>query len=93
MKSILRNRSCAAVLGLFLALGATSGAHPGPPGHAHFPDEVDEFDQVTITSPAKSDVGQFDLGGLMVLMLVGGCLIYAFSQKQGGIWRDSTSEH
>jgi hypothetical protein len=83
----------AAAFAMFALSGAFAQAHPGPPGHTHFPDEVDEFDQtvaVRVESPAKPD---FDLGGMLVLAVIVGCLAYALFQKDGGIWSDTTSKH
>ncbi len=80
----------AVLLGLFLA--AHASAHPGPPGHYH-PDEVDEFDQVAVATPAAENTNDFNLGGILVLAGIGACLGFAFFQKEGGIWKDVTAHH
>lgn len=79
-----------AALAIFLGVGAFAQAHPGPPGHYH-PDEVDEFDQVSIVEPVASR--DFDLGGILVLTGIAACLGFALFQKQGGIWADATRKH
>lgn len=82
-------RACVASSVIGLASLATG--HPGPPGHYH-PDEIDEFDQVAMVSPAASQ-GHFDLGGTLVLAGIGACLAFAFFQKDSGIWKDATAKH
>lgn len=79
-----------AALAIFLGSGALAQAHPGPPGHYH-PDEVDEFDQLSIVEPAAGR--NFDVGGVMALTGIAACLGFAFFRKQGGIWADATSSH
>ncbi|MEP2775559.1 MAG: hypothetical protein ABJQ29_03690 [Luteolibacter sp.] len=79
-----------AALAIFLGSGVLAQAHPGPPGHFH-PDEVDEFDQVSMVDPASSR--NFDLGGILVLTGIAACLGFAFFQKEGGIWADANSKH
>lgn len=79
-----------AALAIFLGAGALAQAHPGPPGHYH-PDEVDEFDQLSMVEPAVRK--NFDLGGIIVLTGIAACLGYAFFQKEGGIWADATRKH
>ena len=90
MKTIHTHRYRAAILGLVLA--ASAHAHPGPPGHYH-PDEVDEFDQIAVTTPVIDNTHESNLGGILVLAGIAACLGYAFSQKQGGIWKDVTANH
>ena len=78
---------------MFALSGAFAQAHPGAPGHTHFPDEVDEFDQTAVASvesPAKRD---FNLGGILVLAVIAGCLGFALFQNDGGIWSDATTKH
>lgn len=77
---------------LFLGVGAIVNAHPGPPGHYH-PDEVDEFDQVAVSSPVPANTNDFNLASIIVLTGVGACLGFAFFQKKGGIWKDVTAHH
>ncbi|MDP4623655.1 MAG: hypothetical protein NWT08_00815 [Akkermansiaceae bacterium] len=79
-----------AALAIFLGSGALAQAHPGAPGHYH-PDEVDEFDQVSLTEPASSR--NFDIGGILVLTVIAASIGYAFFQKEGGIWVDVTQKH
>ncbi len=79
------------LLALYLITGAS--AHPGAPGHTHFPDEVDEFDQVAVTTPAADHANESNLGGILVLSGIAVCLGFAFFQKQGGIWKDVTMNH
>ena len=81
----------ALTLSMFLGSAMFAAAHPGPPGHYH-PDEVDEFDQVAVHVITK-EKSHFDVGGLLVLLGIAGCLGYAFSQKDGGIWSDKTVHH
>ncbi len=76
-----------------LVLITAAHAHPGPPGHKHFPDEVDEFAQVAVPSPAAENANELNLGGILVLAGIAGCLGFAFFQKQGGIWTDTTLNH
>jgi hypothetical protein len=83
-------RTLAAVL--FLGSGAVSNAHPGPPGHYH-PDEVDEFDQVTMVSTTAQQRRDINLGGILVLTAMGACLGFALLQKDGGIWKDVSADH
>ncbi len=90
MKFIHTHRFRAAILGVVLATSAN--AHPGPPGHYH-PDEVDEFDQVAVTTPVIDNAHESNLGGILVLTGIGACLGFAFFQKQGGIWKDVTVNH
>ena len=80
----------AATIAVFLGTGAMAQAHPGPPGHYH-PDEVDEFDQVSIVEPSAAR--HFDVGGILALTGIAACLGFAFFQKQGGIWVDATRKH
>lgn len=74
------------------ALTTLAHAHPGPPGHYH-PDEVDEFDQTSVTAPAADKGSNLNLGGILVLLGLGGCVGFALFQKQGGIWKDVTVDH
>jgi len=90
MNIIISNRLRAALLGLFLTISAH--AHPGPAGHYH-PDEVDEFDQLVVASPAVNNEHEYNLGGILVLLGIGACLSFAFFQKEGGIWKDVTAHH
>lgn len=90
MKSHRTKSLRVAALAILLGAGSFATAHPGPPGHYH-PDEVDEFDQVSIVEPAVSRT--FDLGGVLVLAGIAACLGYAFFQKEGGIWMDATRKH
>lgn len=91
MKAIPNHRILATLLGLFLTVSAH--AHPGSPGHRHFPDELDEFDQVVVPEPAVDNGKEINLGGILVLAGIAGCLSFAFFQKQGGIWSDTTLNH
>ena len=91
MKKSLKSYLIATVTILFLAAGSLASAHPGPPGHHHHPDEVDEFDESSMTVPAEQR--SFDAGGIVIIAIVSGCLIFAFFQKEGGIWRDVTLHH
>lgn len=77
-------------LAIFLGAGGMAQAHPGPPGHYH-PDEVDEFDEVSLMEPAASK--SFDVGGLLVLAVITASIAFAFFQKEGGIWTDPTRKH
>jgi hypothetical protein len=77
---------------IFLGSGVVSNAHPGAPGHYH-PDEVDEFDQVAMVSAAADEQRDFNLGGILVLTVLGACLGFALFQKDGGIWKDVTADH
>jgi hypothetical protein len=80
----------AAALAIFLGAGVIAQAHPGPPGHYH-PDEVDEFDQVSIVDSAASR--NFDIGGILVLTGIAACLGFAFFQRESGIWVDANRKH
>ena len=90
MKNIISNHACVALFGLFLTISANG--HPGPAGHYH-PDEVDEFDQVRVTTPVIEAGGEHNLGGILVLIGIGACLSFALFQKEGGIWKDVTANH
>ncbi len=93
MKAFIRNSICTALATLFLGAGSVALAHPGPPGHYH-PDEVDEFDQVVTVAPESADNRRgYDIGGIVALCIIGGCLGYALLQRDGGIWRDVTIHH
>lgn len=87
------NHLLAITFALFACSGAISQAHPGQPGHTHFPDEVDEFDQRVAATSASAENHGLDLGGILVLTAFAGCLGFAFFQKEGGIWSDVTSDH
>ncbi len=92
MKSVFESIRRSIPLIFFLGMFQIAGAHPGAPGHYH-PDEVDEFDQVSHAAGTVESERDFDLGGALVLIGVVGCLGFAFTQKQGGIWSDVTSNH
>jgi hypothetical protein len=61
---------------LLLTTGAF--AHPGPLGHHHHPDEVDEFDHL----PKTSEVQDFNLGGAILIGCFIASLTLAFFQKE-----------
>ena len=88
-----KNRLMAFVIVLFAISGSFAHAHPGAPGHTHYPDEVDEFDQTLAVSVESTAERDFDFGGILVLSLVAACLGFALFQKDGGIWSDATSKH
>ena len=93
MKRFFRNSICAAFATLCLGAGSIALAHPGPPGHYH-PDEVDEFDQVAMVASESADSRRgYDIGGIIALSIIGGCLGFALFQRDGGIWRDVTIHH
>lgn len=83
----------AAAFAMFALSGAFAQAHPGAPGHTHFPDEVDEFDQKVAFDSESTKSRDFDLGGILVLTVIAGCLGFALFQKEGGIWSDATTKH
>jgi hypothetical protein len=83
----------AAAFALFSLAGPFAQAHPGSPGHTHFPDEVDEFDRTVAVMAESRGQGDYDLGGILVLTLIAGCLGFALFQKDGGIWSDATTKH
>lgn len=86
----LQRQIFTASLAIFLGAGALTHAHPGPPGHYH-PDEVDEFDEVTLfeAAPAKN----YDIGGMLVVTFIAASIGFAFFQREGGIWADATQKH
>lgn len=81
------------ILSLVLGMSHAAFAHPGPPGHTHYPDEVDEFEQVAMPIGELNEQRDINVGGMIALSLIGVCLAFALLQKNGGIWKDSTIRH
>jgi hypothetical protein len=76
------NYLLAGIFALFACSGAFAQAHPGEPGHTHFPNEVDEFDQKVAVSPAAVENRNFNLGGILVLTSIAGCIGLAIFKKR-----------
>lgn len=87
------NPFLSAAFAMFACSGAISQAHPGQPGHSHYPDEVDEFDQSVAVSAGSDKNHDYDIGGILVLTVIAGCLGFSLFPKEGGIWSDATSKH
>ncbi len=91
MKEKSFNRSRSLIFGLFLGAGAVACAHPGPAGHHHHPDEVDEFDQVVAPVEAPTHTRDIIVGGVLALGATA-CAGYFFFLKSGGL-KDAAPRH